>query len=146
MQTLNSLPLRDAKPSDRPHLLLWDSPNQADLEQISFYNHAQRISYRDNLLSRIDDKERFLVLHQYLDRELDAIRTICSKSSHTVVLLEGLDCLITYLYVQPSTPITFFWQKLSNMRHLESILWILLPTKLAPPNWTEKRIFHITTP
>ena len=86
-----------------------------------------------------------MVLHRYLDRELDAIRLICSQSSHSVVLLEGLDCLITYLYVQPSTPITLLWQKLSNMRHLESILWILLPTKLAPPNWTGNRIINIST-
>ncbi len=35
MQTLNNLLLRDAKPSDRPHLLLWDTPNEADLEQIT---------------------------------------------------------------------------------------------------------------
>ena len=146
MQTLSSLPLRNAKPSDRPHLLLWDTPNEADLEQISFYNHAERINYRDNLLSRIDSKERFLVLHQHLDREVDAIRAICSKSSHKVVLLEGLDALVTYLYAQPSIRAALLWQKLSNLRHLESILWILLPNKLAPPNWTADRSFHIPTP
>lgn len=147
MQTISNLQLREAKPSDRPHILLWDSPNEVDLEQILYYNKAQRINYRDNLLSRIDEsKDRFLLLHEHLDRELEAIRSICSQATDEIVLLEGLDYLITYLSVQPSNALASLWHRLSQMRQLESILWILLPTKLTPPNWPEKRMICIPAP
>ncbi len=145
MQTISSLKLREAKPSDRPHLLLWDTPNDLELYHLAFQNQAQPISYRNNLLSRITPS-RFLVLHERLDLELAAIKQICASSNKPVVLLEDVDCLITYLNTQPPVaPITLFWKKLKDMRHLESILWIVLPSKLAPENWPETRLGRIMT-
>lgn len=141
MPTINSLPLKDAKPTDRPHFLVWDTPNEAALQQIVFYNNAQRVNYRDNLLSRTNPQESFLVLHQQIDRELNAIRGICSQCSFPVVILEELDCLMTYLSIYGQKEL--FWQKLLNLRQLTSLLWILLPTKLIPDNLPPKRQLRI---
>lgn len=135
----NILPLKDAKPSDQVHLLLWDNCNELDLKELIFQNNAQCISYRENLLSRINIQKKYLMLEQNLDEELTAIRQICSTAIKPVVILKDLDILITYLYIKPSSPITLFWQKLANLRHLEKILWLILPTKLKPPNWKEKK-------
>lgn len=142
MPMLNRLPLKDAKPSDRPHFLVWDTPNEADLEQIAFYNNAQRVKYRDNLLSRIEPQESFLVLHHYIDRELNIIRSICADSKFSVVLLEELECLITYLSIYGQTE--RFWQKILNMRQLTSILWILLPVQSIPYNVPDKRQIQVS--
>ena len=38
-------------------------------------------------------------MHQQIDRELNAIRSICSECSSPVVILEELDCLMTYLSI-----------------------------------------------
>jgi hypothetical protein len=62
-----------------------------------------------------------------------------------MVLLEGLDCLITYLHVQPDSHITLFWNNLEKTHKLEKLLWILLPSKLAPPNWPDNRLRCITS-
>lgn len=132
MQTFSSLKLRDAKPSDRPHLLLWDTPNDLELRQLAYCDNAECISYRSHLLSRIAPQSRFLTLHHQLEQELDAIKAICASTPKPVVLLKDLDCLITYLHVQPESPITLFWQSLFNTRHLASILWIILPSQLTP--------------
>ena len=140
---IKDLRLREAKPSDRPHLLLWDTPNDLELRQLAYRDDAECISYRTHLLSRIAPESRFLALHHQLERELDAIRAICASTTKPVVLLKDLDCLITYLDVQQESAITLFWQNLFNTRHLESILWIILPSKLVPPNWHESRIQRI---
>jgi len=132
--------LRNAKPNDSPHLLLWDKVDDDQLRSLAFYDDAEVVSYRENLLSRLPPQSRFLALHQELDRELRSIREICHNSQKKVVLLRDLDCLITYLQIQPNSPITLFWQSLFRMRHLESILWILLPKKLTPPMWTDDRL------
>lgn len=136
---IKDLKLREAKPSDHPHLLLWDGPKDLELQQLAYRENADRISYRTHLLSRIAPQSRFLALHHQLERELDAIKAICATTPKPVVLLTDLDCLITYLHVQPESPITLFWQNLWNTRHLERILWIVLPSKLAPPNWDDSR-------
>lgn len=141
MSTINSLPLKDAKPTDRPHFLVWDTPNEADLQQIIFYNNARRVNYRDNLLSRTNPQESFLILHRHVDRELKAIRSICSPANSPVVILEGLDCLITYLSIHGQKEL--FWQKLLNLRQLTSLLWILLPTELIPYNLPQKRQLRV---
>jgi len=145
MLSSSSLNLRSAKPSDRPHLLVWDTPDEVELQQIALYNNAQRVNYRQNLLSRVKPGDRFLVLHQYLDRELNAISSIGASADKPIVLLEGLDCFITYLYVQPASPISLFWQKITDMRHLESLLWILLPSKLVHDGWAETRCIRRTS-
>jgi hypothetical protein len=141
---IKDLRLREAKPSDRPHLLLWDTPNDLELRQLAYCENAERISYRKHLLERIvSQNSSFLALHMRLERELDSIKGICTETDKPVVILEELDRLITYLYVQVDSPITLFWQNLLHTRHLESILWILLPSQLAPANWDEKRIKRI---
>lgn len=123
-----------------PHLLLWDNVNSLEIKQILFNNNAQLISYRENLLNRLKPQQRFLILQEKLGEELEAIKAICREVNKPIVLLKDLDYFITYLYSIPNTPISLFWQNLANIRHLEKILWIILPTKLKPPNWQEKRI------
>ena len=141
MLTINSLPLKDAKPTDRPHFLVWDTPNEATLQQIVFYNNAQRVNYRDNLLSRTNPQESFLVLHQKIDRELNAMRSICLECNSPVVILEELDCLMTYLSLYGQKGL--FWHKLLNLRQLASLLWILLPTELIHYNLPQQRQLRV---
>ncbi|AFZ48540.1 hypothetical protein Cyast_2597 [Cyanobacterium stanieri PCC 7202] len=143
MLTNNILPLKDAKPSDRIHLLLWDDYTELDLKELISYNNAQCISYRENLLSRINPQKKYLMLEQNLDEELTAIKEICSTAIKPVVILKEFDILLTYLYIKPSSPITLFWEKLASLRHLEKILWLILPTKLNPPNWNVKYLQQI---
>jgi len=137
---IKDIRLRDATPSDKPHLLLWDRFDDQALRSLAFYEDAEVISYRQNLLSRLPANIRNLALNENLDQELRSVRQICHNSQKKVVILRDLDCLITYIQIQPNSPITLFWQSLFRMRHLESILWILLPSKLAPPMWTSDRL------
>ncbi|BCL36370.1 hypothetical protein [Nostoc sp. MS1] len=143
MKAEDNLLLRDARPDDRVHLLLWDTPDEAELKRIVYYNNAHRINYRENLLQRIQPGESFLALHHNLDVELRAIKSICSGVDKQIVLLEGLDCLITYLQVTSGSRITLFWKQLEETRKLEKLLWILLPHQLAPKNWLPERIRRI---
>ncbi len=145
MTQIASLLLRNARPDDRAHLLLWDTPNPIELGQITRYNGAQLISYRENLLQRTKPDTKFLTLHYQIDEELEAIKAICNQSVKPVVLLEGLDCLITYLNTQPGDHITLFWNSLENTRKLERLLWILLPHKIAPKTWSEDRLKRISS-
>lgn len=134
--------LLQARPDDRIHLLLWDTPEEADLQDIAFYNNAHRVNYRQNLLSRIEPNTRFLALHHYLERELAEIKSLGTGVNKKIVLLENLDCLITYLY-HPGGHIGLFWSNLEKIRKLEKTLWILLPSLLAPSTWPEERIKRI---
>jgi len=143
MTAISNLLLRNARPDDRVHLLLWDTPNPVELSQITLYNGAQRVSYRENLVQRINPGAKFLTLHHQVDEELEIIKSICDQAVKPVVLLEGLDCLITYLNTQPGDYITLFWSSLENTRKLHRLLWILLPHKLAPKTWSEARIKRI---
>lgn len=142
MQT-KDFKLREAMPSDKPHLLLWDKFDQHELRSLAYFDDAEVVSYRQDLLKRISPSSSFLALHENIDPELNAIRHICNTSPKKVVILRDLDCLITYLFVQPESRITLFWHKLFYERNLENILWILLPSKLAPPIWTEDRLQRI---
>lgn len=144
MTAIASLLLRDARPSDQAHLLLWDTPNPIELDQITRYNNAQRVNYRESLLKRTDPSTKFLTLHHQVDEELAVIQSICDQAVKPVVLLEGLDCLITYLNIQPGSYITLFWNSLGNIRKLQSLLWIILPHKLAPKTWPEARLVRIS--
>jgi hypothetical protein len=136
--------LQEVKLRDRPHLLLWDTPNQLELRELAYRANAECISYRTHLLSRPDlQSSGSLALHCWVERELDAIKAIGTNTDKPVVLLKDLDCLITYLHVQPDSPITLFWQNLFNTRHLESILWIILPSQLVPSDWDESRLQRI---
>lgn len=137
---INDLRLREAKPSDRPHLLFWDTPNDLELNALAYREDAECISYRTNLLSRVSVTSRYLALDKQLERELNEIKILCAKTNKPVVLLKDLDCLITYLKIKPESPITLFWESLFLTKHLESILWILLPTKLMNPIWDQSRV------
>ncbi|TAE61754.1 MAG: hypothetical protein EAZ87_00850 [Nostocales cyanobacterium] len=141
--SLFNLSLADAKPTDYPHLLLWNYEHEAEINQLGFNNNAQIISYRDNLISRVDSQQKYLILDENISQELAAIREICHLANKPIVILKDLEILITYLYSQPSSPLSLFWHKLGDMRHLESILWILLPTHIHPINWNKKRIITI---
>lgn len=143
MTAIVSLPLRDARPDNQAHLLLWDTPNPFELDQITRYNNAQRVNYRENLLQRTRPDAKFLSLHHQVDEEIGAIQAICEQAVKPVVLLEGLDCLITYLNVQPGDYITLFWSSLENTRKLRSLLWIILPHKLVPQTWPKARLIRI---
>lgn len=144
MTAIANILLREARPDDRAHLLLWDIPHEAELRHIAFYNNAHRVNYRENLLKRINPGEPFLTLHHYLERELEAIKFMCSGVTKQVILLEGLDCFITYLRVHSKGHVTLFWNNLEKTRKLEKILWILLPHKLAPKTWPEERLKRIS--
>ncbi|MEM1392939.1 MAG: hypothetical protein AAF915_09985 [Cyanobacteria bacterium P01_D01_bin.50] len=137
--------LRDARPDDKIHLLLWDNPDENELVRTALYNNAKRVNYRENLLQRINQGEYFLALHHDLDRELQAIKSMCFGVNEKVILLENLDCLITYLQVHSGSKITLFWNNLEKARKLEKLLWILLPHQLAPKNWSEERIKRISS-
>jgi hypothetical protein len=143
MLMIDNISLQNTKPTDCPHLLLWDTPNDFEITQLLFKNHAEKISYRQNLLTRINNKQKFLMLDKKLDQELETIKQMCENATKPVVLLTELDILITYLYSQPQSPINLFWKKLEYMRHLPTILWILIPHKLTPPNWNKKRLISI---
>lgn len=146
MTAISNLLLRNARPDDRAHLLLWDTPNPVELTQLALYNGAQQVSYRDHLVQRIAPNARSLALQNQIDEELDAIRSICEQAVKPVVLLEGLDCLITYLNTQPGDHITLFWSTLENTRKLPRLLWIILPHKLAPKTWPEARLISASAP
>ena len=139
MIMLNNLPLKDARPHNQAHLLLWDNPQDSELIKLSFHYNAQRVNYRENLLSRIYPDQSFLSLHHYLDREIEAIKSLCMGVNKSIVLLEGLDCLITYLYAQGHNT-TLFWSNLEQTRKLETLLWILIPSNLAPGDWPKERL------
>lgn len=145
MTAIANLLLRDARPDNQAHLLLWDTPNPFELDQIARYNNAQRVNYRDNLLQRTRPDAKSLTLHHRVDNgeEMAAIKSICEQAVKPVVLLEGLDCLITYLNVHPGDYITLFWSSLENTRKLQSLLWIILPYKLVPQTWSESRLIRI---
>lgn len=142
MQT-KDFKLREAMPSDKPHLLLWDKFDENELKALAFYNDADVVSYRQNLLNRLPPNISNLALHEDLEQELRSVRQICHNSHKKIVILTDLDCLITYLLIQPEAKITLFWQSLYRMKHLETILWILLPSKLAPPMWSEDRLHRL---
>jgi hypothetical protein len=141
--SLDTLRLRHARPIDRPHLLIWDNPDDKQLGDLAWRENAERVSYRQDLLKRVDPTSRFLGLHYEPERELHAIENLCKNSLQPVVLLEDLDCLITYFHIQPDAPLTLFWRSLLDMKHLECILWILLPSQLKPSDWDERRLIQI---
>jgi len=138
-----NLPLKDARPDNQAHLLIWDNPTPKELWNAKYYNNAEAVNYRDNLIQRLDPGDKFLNLHHNIDEELEAIKAICRNSSKQVVLLEGLDILITYLRIKAGGQVSLFWKNLEKTRKLESLLWILLPQPLAPSTWPENRILRV---
>jgi hypothetical protein len=103
-------------------------------------NNAEYVSYRDDLLARISGTERFLVLDRNIDRELDAVRMMCVKLQGRVIVLDGLDVVITYLRARSPVFAKVFVDRLLNMRQLDGILWVALPTALVPEDWPTLRL------
>lgn len=137
--------LRDARPSNQIHLLLWDTPNPHDLHILTTYNNAQTHHYRDLLLSTLQPDQKFLHLHHHLDREVDRLHHLCQTCTQSMVLLHGFDLLLTYLRLQKDSPLPSFWQILHQNRKLAVPLWIVLPSLLAPPRWDRDRLLYLAS-
>ncbi len=145
---LNAIPIADAKPSDRPHLLVWDTCDEDSLEKLRFRHGTYRAHYGKDLTNRhnAQSTSKYLHLHKRIDRELQAIRDIVEASSNSYIQLEGLDRLITYLAITDSSDLDLFWQKLIDLRQLPKRLWIILPSCLIPHQWPQDRLHCVETP
>jgi hypothetical protein len=145
MPTLKDLPIATAKPSDRPHILIWDSFQEEDLERLRFHHGTYRANYRRDLLQRHEAKSssKFLRLDQRVDREIQSIRDLCDASPQSYVQLEECDRLITYLACTGGDSLTVFWQKLIDLRQLPKLLWIILPSSLVSPAFPSDRVHRI---
>jgi hypothetical protein len=137
---LNKVPLRD-----RPYILYWDHPEQSELEHLAFRYTAERVSYRDNLITRHTNlsKSEFLNLDMHSDRELEALKQICQESIKPLVILEDLDILFAYFVTRVHSPIDLLWKKLADTRQLACLLWIVLPSTLTAKYWDETRIKYL---
>jgi hypothetical protein len=145
MPTLNDLPIAEATPSDRPHVLVWNTCDEENLEKLRFHHGTFRAHYDQDLLRRhtAQSTSKYLHLHQRIDRELQAIRHMVEASPNSCIQLEGLDRLITYLAITDSNALDLFWQKLIDLRHLPKRLWIILPISLIPHHWPPERLLHL---
>jgi hypothetical protein len=132
--------LNDASPTDRAHLLVQLSSDDVRLKYTCVVHNAELIHYRENLLGRVGGADRFLALDRHVDRELNAIRTICHDHHGKIVVLEGLDILISYLRARSAVFAIFFGQRLSQLRQLEASLWVALPPALVPEDWPVSRL------
>ena len=132
--------LNDASPTDRVHLLVQSSSDDVRLKYTCVVHNAQLIPYRENLLGRVGGTDRFLALDRHLDREVNAIRAICQEYRGQLVVLEGLDILISYLRARSTVFARLFVQRLSQLRQLEATLWIVLPAALVPADWPISRL------
>ncbi len=137
---LNKVPLRD-----RPYILYWDHPEQSELEHLAFRYTAERVSYRDNLITRHTSfsKSEFLNLHLHWERELEALKQICQESIKPLVILQDLDILFAYYATRSGSPINSFWQKLADTRQLDCPLCIILPTAITAKYWDKDRIKYL---
>ncbi len=132
--------LHRAEPANQIHLLLWDAPRALELEQLATYTNAQRASYRDDLLQRLNTRSNFLNLDRYLDRELAALKAMCDRATRPTILLEDFDWLLTYLRARPGGGnLKLLWSNLQETRKLSCRLWIVLPPALAPKTWPAQR-------
>lgn len=145
---LNAVPITDATPSDRPHILAWDDCDEDGLEKLRFRHGTFRAHYSQDLIQRhnAQSASKFLHLHKRIDRELQAIRDMVEASPNSYIQLEGLDRLITYLAITDSSDLDLFWQKLIDLRQLPKKLWIILPSSLVSHHWPQDRLHHIETP
>ena len=144
MPSLNDLPITTATPSDRPHLLIWDTCNEDGLQTLCFRHGTYRANYAQSLISRHSQqsKSKYLLLSKRIDREIQALREIGNDSPKSYIQLEGLDRFITYLAVDGSENLRLFWQKLTDLNHLSKRFWIILPSTLVPSDWPQDRL-HI---
>jgi len=145
MPTLNDIPIADATPSDRPHILIWDTCDEEGLKDLRFRHGTYRAHYSQDLITRhnAQSTSQYLRLHKRLDREIQALRDIVETSPNSYIQLEGLDRLITYLAITNSNDLDVFWQRLIDLNHLPKRLWIVLPSSLVPDHWPSERLHRL---
>lgn len=137
MSDLRNVNLRQPKFSDRPYFLVWDTPTPDQLDQLAHQENAQQINYRENLLSRLPPDHNYLNLHNYIDREINTLKTLCATTTNPLILLEQFDLFITYLTSTPKSSISLFWEQFLQLRQLACPLWVILPQTLVPPQWPD---------
>lgn len=148
MPSLIDLPITTATPSDRPHILVWDTCNEDGLQTLCFRHGTHRANYAQELISRHSQQSqsKYLLLSKRIDREIESLRDIGSASPKSYVQLEGLDRLITYLAVDSSENLRLFWQRLTDLRQLPKRFWIILPSTLVPSDWPKDRLHFVENP
>ena len=148
MPSLNDLPITTATPSDRPHILVWDTCNEDGLQTLCFRHGTYRANYAQDLISRHTQQSnsKYLLLSKRIDREIESLRDIGNDSPKSNVQLEGLDRLITHLAVDSSDNLRLFWQKLADLRQLPKRFWIILPSTLVPSDWPQSRLHIVENP
>jgi len=129
IDVINQLKLDKVELRDRPYLLYTDKLSKTALNQLTFRYTADRVSYRNNLITRhtSTSKSNYLNLQYQTERELEAIKQICQDATKPIVLLEDLDVLLTYLATRSNRDLNVLWQKLPSTRQLSCPLWIVLP-------------------
>jgi hypothetical protein len=148
MPLLTELPIATVTPSDKPHILVWDTCDEDGLQTLCFRHGTYRANYAESLVARHmqQSKSQYLMLSKRIDREIQWFRDIGSTSPKSNVQLEGLDRLITYLAVSSSNDLGVFWQKLIDLRQLPKRLWIILPSTLVHSDWPQDRLHFIENP
>lgn len=148
MPSLNDLPITTANPSDRPHILVWDTCNEDSLQTLCFRHGTYRANYAQELIARHSQQSesKYLLLSKRIDREIESLRDIGNTSPKSYIQMEGLDRLITYLAVDSSQSLRLFWQRLIDLRQLPKRLWIILPSTLVPSDWPQARLHVVENP
>lgn len=136
--------LLDAELRDRPNILAWDRADVLSVRQLCSSLNAEYVNYRDDLIVRTRPSERFLVLDRYIDRELDVLRGFCSQTSRRVVVLHELEVLLAYLQSRPGPMLDVFAERLLRIRHLNALLWIVLPSSCVSNRWPEQRVKNVS--
>lgn len=135
--------LHNAIPIDRPHLLVCDRPlSSYALERISLENDARIVSYRDDLLRRLEPNEYALHLNRELDRECDALRQLARDTSKPVLVVSDLDILLTNLSTHSHLEAQTFVHRLMWLRQLPCLVWIVWPIALLPHDWPKERLIY----
>lgn len=134
----------DVELRDRPHILAWDCADVLSVKQLCNALNAEYLNYRDDLIERTKPSERFLVLDRYIDRELDVLRGYCSQTSRRVVVVHELEVLLAYLQSRPGPMLDVFLERLLTIRHLNALLWIVLPSSCVPSRWPEQRVKNVS--
>jgi hypothetical protein len=82
MDNINTIPIANATPSDRPHLLVWDACDEEGLEKLRFRHGTYRAHYGKDLINRhnAQSASKFLHLHKRIDRELQPFATWLKQS------------------------------------------------------------------
>lgn len=141
----SALTLRKVDLTDQPHLLAWDLPDTIAVRHLCNEQNADYVNYRDDLLARTRPTDKFLLLDRYIDRELNVFRELCRQSAGRLLLLHEVDVLLAYLQSRPGPTLNVFWDRLLRTRHLNAVLWIVLPSSCIPNRWPEHRVRVVPT-